>query len=170
MSVSLQRFPGNDSLLLSLQPLHFQHGVQTTVRLSIRPSSPVRPSEVLSIVDGEIQVVKGVMCRPIDDVLQPVTGNHIRVVNEHRPNVHGDKKGEVEVFLDREDVGEDVIGEGLEVAVDWVESVCGEGCGYDPPVVWFVNVLVDQRVVFPSMNPINAVISANEEPNGQTEI
>ena len=38
----------------------------------------------------------------IDDVFQPMTGDHIRIVDKHRPNVYADKEGEVEVFLDRE--------------------------------------------------------------------
>jgi len=103
----------------------------------------------------------------INDVLQPVAGDHIRIVNEHRPNVHPDKECEVEMLLDGEEVGEYMVGEGLEVTVEWVESVCGEGRGHDPFVVWLVDVLVDTWVVFPSVNPVNAVISEDEEPNSQ---
>jgi hypothetical protein len=110
-SVSLQRLSGNDGLLLGLQPLHFQHGVQAAVRLPIRPSSLIRPSEVLTVVYGEIQVVEGVMRGSINDVFQPVAGDHIRVVDEHGPNVHADEEGEMEMFLDGEEIGEDVVGE-----------------------------------------------------------
>jgi len=91
-------------------------------------------------------------------------------VNEHRPNVHTDEEGEVEMFLDGEEVGEDMVGEGLEVPVEWVESVCGEGGGHDPLVVRLVDVLVDTWVVFPSVNPVNAVISEDKEPNIQIQI
>jgi len=103
----------------------------------------------------------------IDDVLQPVTGDHIRIVDEHRPNVHGNEQSKMKMFLNGEDVGEDVVGERLEVAVEWVESVCGEGGGYDPLVVWLVDVFVEERVVFPSMNPVDAVISEEKEPEIQ---
>ena len=71
----------------------------------------------------------------------------------------------MEVFLDGEEVGEDVVGERLKVTVDWVEGVRGEGGWYDPFVVWFVDVLVDKGVVLPSMDPINAVIRKDQEPN-----
>ena len=63
----------------------------------------------------------------IDHVLQPMTGDHIRIVNEHRPDVHPDEESEVEMFLNGEEVGEDVVGERLKVTVDWVEGVRGEG-------------------------------------------
>lgn len=104
------------------------------------------------------------MRRSVDDVLQPVTGNHIRIVDEDRPDIHADEEGEVEVFLDGEEVWEDMVGERLEVPVEWVESVCGEGGGNDPLVVWFVDVFVDEWVVFQSMNPVNAVIGEDKEP------
>ena len=165
-----QRFPGNDGLLLSLQPLHFQHRVQAAVRLPVRTSNPICPSEVLAIVHGEIQMVQGMMCRPIDNVLQPVAGDHIRIVNENRPYVHADEECEVEVFLNGEDVGKDVVGERLEVTVDWVESVGGEGGGNDPLVVWLVDVLVDEGVVFQSVDPVDAVIGAEEEPVDRTSV
>ena len=100
----------------------------------------------------------------VDDVFQPMTGDHIRIVNKHRPNVYTDEEGQMEMLLDREEVGEDVVREGLEVTVDWVESICGEGGGNDPLVVWLVDVLVDERVVFQSVNPVDAVISEQEEP------
>ena len=85
-------------------------------------------------------------------------------MNEYRPDVYTDEEREMEMFLDREEVGKDMVGERLEVPVDWMESVCGERGGDDPLVVWFVDVLVDGRVMFQSMNPVNAVISEQEEP------
>ena len=109
--------------------------------------------------------MEGVMRRPIDDVLQPVPGDHIRIVNEYRPHVHPNEESKVEVFLDGEEVGEDVVGEGLEVPVEWVERVGGEGGRYDPLVVWLVEVLVHAWMVFPSVDPIDAVIGKHEEPN-----
>jgi len=110
------------------------------------------------------------MGRPIDDVLQPMSGDHIRIVNEHRPDVDSHEEGEVEVFLDGEEVGEDVVGEGLEVSVNGVEGIGGKGSGYDPFVVGLVHVLVDGWVVFPSVNPVNAVIRKHEEPRIKSRV
>lgn len=109
-------------------------------------------------------MVEGMMRRSIYHVLQPVTGDHIRVVNEHRPDVHPHEEGEVEMLLDGEEVRKDVVREGLEVPVNWMERVGGEGSGYDPFVVWLVNVLVDEGVVFQSVYPVNAVIGEHEKP------
>ena len=99
-----------------------------------------------------------------------MTGDHVRVVDKHRPNIHAHEECKVEVFLDREEVREDMVGERLEVTVDGVESVCGEGGGYDPLVVWLVDVLVDTWVVLQSMDPVNAVIGEEEEPNNQSPV
>ena len=167
---SLQRFSRNDGLLLSLQPLHLQHRVQAAIGMLIRSSNPIRPGEVLSVINGEIQMMQGVMRGPVDHVLQPVSGNHIRIVNEHRPNVHPDEQREVQVFLYREEVGEDVVGEGLDVSVDRVESICGERGGDDPLVVRFVDVLVDERVVSQPVDPVNAVIREEQKPMNQIQI
>ena len=104
------------------------------------------------------------VCWSIDDVLQPMTGDHIRIMNEDRPDVYTNEEGEMEMFLNGEEVGKNVIGEGLEVTVDWMESVCGEGSGDNPLMVWLVNILVDAWVVFQSVNPVNAVIGKDEEP------
>ena len=112
-------------------------------------------------------MVQGMMGGPVDDVLQPMAGDHVRIVNEDRPDVHPHEEGEMEVLLYGEEVGENVIREGLEVPVEWVERVGGEGGGYDPFVVWLVNVLVDAGVVFPPVNPVDAVIGEHEEPGIQ---
>ena len=104
------------------------------------------------------------MCGPVDDVLQPVAGDHVRVVNEHRPDVDRDEEDEMEVFLDGEEVGKDVVWQGLEIPVDWVECVGGKRCGYNPFVVWLVDVFVDAGVVFPTVDPVDAVIGEHKEP------
>jgi len=113
-------------------------------------------------------MMQGMVRGSIDNVLQPMASDHIRIVNKHGPNVDADEKCEVEVFLNGDDVGEDVVGERLEVTVDWVESVCGEGGGDDPLVVWLVDVLVDKGMVFQSVDPVNAVIGADKEPIDRT--
>ena len=40
-----------------------------------------------------------------------MTGDHVRVVDKHRPNIHAHEECKVEVFLDREEVREDMVGE-----------------------------------------------------------
>lgn len=41
----------------------------------------------------------------------------------------------------------------------------GEGCGDDPLVVRFVNVLVDEWQVQPSVDPVDAVVGEQQEPS-----
>lgn len=67
------------------------------------------------------------------------------------------------MFLHGEDVGEDMVGEGLEVSVNRVECVGGEGGGDDPFVVGLVDVFVYEWVVFPSVDPVYAVIRKHQE-------
>lgn len=107
---------------------------------------------------------------PIDDILQPMAGDHIRIVNEHRPDVYTDEEREMQMFLDGEEVGEDMVGKRLEVPVDRMESVRGEGGWDNPLVVWFVDVFVDGRVMFQSVNPVNAVVGEQEEPKIRFQI
>ena len=133
--------------------------------MPIRSSSLVRPCEVLAVVDGEIQMMQSMVCGSINHVLEPMTGDHIRIVNEHRPDIDADEEREVEMFLDGEEIGEDMVGERLEITVDWVESVRGEGGRYDPFVMGFVDVFVDEWVVLPSVDPVNAVVGEEQEPN-----
>ena len=109
------------------------------------------------------------MSRSVDDVLQPMAGDHIRIVNEHRPDVHPHEERKMEVLLNGEEVGEDVVGEGLEVPIEWVECVGCEGGRYDPFVMWLVEVLVDPGVVLPSVNPVNAVVGEQEEPKSPND-
>jgi hypothetical protein len=108
-------------------------------------------------------MVESMMRGSVDDVLQPMAGDHVRIVNEHRPDVDPNEEDKMEVFLNGEEVGKYVVGKRLEIAVDWVECVGGERGGYNPFVVWLVNVLVDEGVVFPSVNPVDAVIGEQEE-------
>ena len=108
------------------------------MRLPIRSSGLICPGEVLTVVHGEIQMVQSMMGGSVDDVLQPMAGDHVRIVNEHRPDVHAHEEDKMEVLLNREEVRKDVIGEGLEVTVEWVECVGCEWGGYDPFVVRLV--------------------------------
>lgn len=70
-------------------------------------------------------------------------GHVLAVVDEDGPDVDEDEQGDVGELLEREEEGEDVVGERLGEAVDRVEGVGGEGAGHDPLVVWFVQALVD---------------------------
>ena len=59
----------------------------------------------------------------VDDALERVAGDHVRVVDEDGPEVDKDEEAEVEVALEREEEDEEVVRHGLQVAVEWVERV-----------------------------------------------
>ena len=35
----------------------------------------------LAIIDSEIEVVKSVVCRPVDDLFECMSGDHVRIMN-----------------------------------------------------------------------------------------
>ena len=67
--------------LLCLEPLDLKQRVELGKRLAVRAAPPVGEGEVLSVVDSEVQMVQGVVCWAVDDRLQRVTGDHVRVVD-----------------------------------------------------------------------------------------
>jgi len=93
-----------------------------------------------------------------------MTGDHIRIVNEHGPDVHADEGCEV-VFLNGVVV---VVGERLGVTVVLVESVGGERGTYNLSVARPVSVPVG--VVFQSADLVDVAIGTDEEPVGRTLI
>ena len=67
------------------------------------------------------------MCGTVDDRLERVAGNHVRVVDENRPEVHKEEQAEVELAVEREDKDEEVVRHGLEVSVERMECMRREG-------------------------------------------
>lgn len=77
--------------------------VERRVRRLVRAEVGVGPGEVLSVVDGEVHVVEGVMRGAVDELLDPVTRDHVAVVDEDGPDLDGHKQGHVQISLDWED-------------------------------------------------------------------
>ena len=90
-------------------------------------------------------------------------GDVLAVVDQHGPDVDPDEQGDVGELLQREDEGEDVVGDALGVAVQRVEGVRGEGRRHDPAVVRLVQVLVDARVVQAAVDEVDAAVGEAEE-------
>ena len=59
----------------------------------------------------------------VDDLLERVSGDHVRVVDEDGPEVDEDEEAEVEVALDGEEEDEQMVGHRLQIAVERVERV-----------------------------------------------
>lgn len=67
------------------------------------------------------------MRRAVDDRLERMAGDHVRVVDEDRPEVDKEEQAEIEPAVEGEDENEKVVWHGLEVAIEWVEGVRGVG-------------------------------------------
>ncbi len=63
------------------------------------------------------------MCGAVYDGLEGVAGDHVRVVDEDGPKVDKDEEAEVDHAVEGEEEYEEVVRDGLEVAIDWVEGV-----------------------------------------------
>jgi hypothetical protein len=115
-----------------------------------------RRGTYLAVVAGKVEVVKGVVSWAVDDLFEKVAGDHVRVVDlegernqksaealrtrpeagrseegrrgthEDTPSVDKGEETDVELLVKGEDHGEEVVGEGLGVAVDGVEGVRGK--------------------------------------------
>lgn len=72
-------------------------GVELWPGRAVRVEVVVAPGEVLAVVDGEVHVVQRVVGWAVDELLGPVTGDHVAVVDEDGPDLHGDEEDHVEV-------------------------------------------------------------------------
>ena len=84
-------------------------GVQLGLGGAVGVEVVVAPSEVLSVVDSEVHVVQGVVRRAVDELLSPMAGDHVAVVNDNGPDLHYDEEHEVQVLLNGEDEGENTV-------------------------------------------------------------
>ena len=89
----------------------------------------MRNRTYLAIVHGKVEVVEGVVRGAVDDFLEGVAGDHVRVVDEDGPHVDEDEEAEVERAVEGEHEDEHMVGQGLEIAVERVERVRREGGG-----------------------------------------
>lgn len=133
---------------------------QLIVGLAVAAAQTVPQGRELAVVEVEVEVVHGVAGGAVDD---GVLGVVLAVVDHDGPDVDEHEEGDVGELLEREDEGEEVVGEALGVAVERVERVGCVGRGHDPLVVRLVQVLVDARVVQPAVDPVDAEVGEAEE-------
>jgi hypothetical protein len=139
---------------------------QLLVRLPVAAPQPIPQRGELAIVVVEVKMVHGVAGGAVDD---GGVGDVLAVVDEDGPDVDEDEEGDVGEFLEREEEGEEVVGQRLGEAVDRVEGVRGEGGGHDPLVVRFVQAFVDCRVVEGAVDPVDAEVGEEDE-DGELEV
>ena len=96
---------------------------QLLVGLAVAPTQAVPQGRELAVVVVEVQVVHRVAGGSIDD---GAVGHILAVMNEDGPQVDKGEQENVCDLLQREDEGEDVVGNTLRPAIERVESVRGE--------------------------------------------
>jgi hypothetical protein len=130
------------------------------VGLAVRTTKTVPQGGELAVVVVEVQVVHGVASGAVDDGR---VGDVLAVVDHDGPDLDEGEEGDVGKLLQREDEGEEVVRDGLGEAVEWVESVGGEGRGHDPLVVRLVQALVEELAVQGAVNPVDAEVGEGQE-------
>lgn len=150
--------------LALLLPLLFGHVLflveHALIRLAVTTTQTIPQGRVLAIIIIESQVVDTVAGGAIDD---GVVRHELAIVDQDGPEVDKDEEQNKRHFLQGEKEGKDVVGDGLGEAVEGVEGVGGEGSGHDPLVVRLVKTLVDERVMQPAMDPVDAEIGKHDE-------
>lgn len=163
-----------------LVPLGLRHlkllAEELVVGLAVRTSQAVPESSVLAVVvvevetmqrlalsvsnNWEVLLVHRVASRAVDD---GALSNVFAVMDQDGPDVDKGKENDVGELLEREQEGEDVVGQRLRVTVERVESMASVRAGHDPLVVRLVQVLVDLGVVEPAVNPVDAEVGEHDE-------
>lgn len=165
----------------AVEHLNLEQRIELLRRMAIRLASAIRPCEVLTVVNREINMMQRVMRWSIDDVLERMTGDHVRIMNEDAPEVDRNKKCEVQVPLNREKEDEQVVRERLSEAIDRVERMGCEWRRYChrvsvndeqrtesertyPLMMRLMQSLVDKRYMEPAVYPIDAEVGEQQEP------
>lgn len=89
--------------------------------------------------------------------------NILAIMNHDRPYIDKDKEGHRCKLLQREEEREQMVWYALCEAVQWVKSMgCIRGW-HDPFVMRLMQLLVDQRVMQATVDPVNAEVCKQEE-------
>lgn len=138
---------------------------QLRVGLAVRSTEAVPESGELAVVVVEVQVVHGVASGAVDDGR---VGHVFTIVDHDGPDLDEGEERDVGELLQREDEGEEVVGDGLGEAIERVEGVRGERCGHDPLVVRLVQALVEELAVKSAVDPVDTEVGESQE-DGELE-
>lgn len=130
---------------------------------TVRATHSVTDGKVLSVVAGEEKVVQSVVRGAIDHLLEWRVADHVRVVDQDAPQVDKHEEADGHDTVKREDEGEDVVRQRLEVAIKRVESVTCVRRGDEPLVVRLVDVLVDSGVMLNPVDPVDEEVGEDKE-------
>lgn len=84
-------------------------------------------------------------------------------MDHHSPKVNKSEHEEIQVLVHGNHKDIQVVGKRLEEAIKGIESMRSKGSRNNPFVMELVKMLVDQRMVHPTMEPVDATISKEQE-------
>jgi len=83
------------------------------------------------------------MRRPIDDSLERMPSDHVRVMNKNTPEVHKHEESEIEPAVQRKEEDEQMIWHRLQVTVEGMKGMRCEGSRDQPLMVPLMDILVN---------------------------
>ena len=72
-------------------------GIQLGPGCTVRVEVVVAPGKVLTVVDGKVHVVQGVVSGTVDELLGPVARDHVAIMDEDSPDLHSNEEDHVEI-------------------------------------------------------------------------
>ena len=130
------------------------------IGLAVATTQAVPQGGKLTVIIVEVKMMHSVAGGSIHHW---AVGDILPIVNENGPEVDKDKQEDIGQFLQRKDERKDVVWYALGPAVQWVEGMGGKRTRHDPLVMWFVQSLVDERVVQTTVNPVDEEISKTDK-------
>ena len=114
---------------------HYLEGVvdriHRWIRCPVGAEIAVGPGEILPIVDGEVHVMQCVVGGAVDELLRPMAGDHVPIVDQDGPDLDGNEEDHVQIFLHGANEDEETFGV---LETRWLEKNSSDGVRYS--LVW----------------------------------
>lgn len=151
-------------LLALLLPLLLRHVLflveHALIGLPVAATESVPEGGVLAVVVVEGQVMNGVASSAVD---HRIVTHELAVVNQDGPKVDEHEQEDKGNLLEGKQEGEDVVRQTLSGTIEGVEGVGGKWSRHNPLVVRLMQAFIDERMVQPTVDPVNAEVGEHEE-------
>ena len=92
---------------------------------------------------------------PVDNRSQHLGNSVVSIVNRHSPDIDENEQHQVNIFVQREQEGEQVIREALKKTIYRMECVTCKWSWNLPSVMDLVQILIHKAMVQSAMDPVN---------------
>lgn len=128
--------------------------------LTVGSECAIPEGEILTIVVVEVQMMDRVMSAGVNNL---GTKHVVAIMNHDCPDVDEHENGDIEPLLHGNNVDKQVVWNRLSISIERMESMGSERGRDDPFVMGLVETLVKNRVVEPTMNPVDTKIGEHKE-------